>query len=68
MGYPDLVEFLEQERRRQGVTREKLEEKSGISASTITKWTRRENKPQLEAFILVMRALGYEITLKRRKK
>lgn len=68
MGYPDLVEFLEQERRRQDMTRERLEELSGVSASTVTKWTRRENKPQLEAFTLVMRALGYEIALKRRKK
>ena len=64
----DYVDFMEQERRRQGLSRDKLEELSGISASTITKWARGENKPQLEPYILVMRALGYDVKLQRRGK
>jgi len=64
----EYIDFMEQERRRQGLSREKLEELSGVNASTFIKWVRGENKPQLEPYILVMRALGYDLTLKRRKK
>ena len=64
----DYVDFMEQERRRQGLSRDKLEELSGISASTFTKWAQGQTKPQLEPYILVMRALGYDVKLQRRKK
>ena len=63
----DYVDFMEKERLRQGITRDELERMSGISASTFTKWARGENKPQLEPYILVMRALGYEIVARRKK-
>lgn len=43
----EFVEFMESERRRQNISREKLEEMTGVSASAITKWSRGENKPQL---------------------
>lgn len=65
MQYSNLITFLEEERRRQNITRKKLEELSGVSASTVTKWTRGEAKPQLEPFVEVMRALGFEIGLRR---
>jgi len=67
MGYRSFVSFMESERLRQGITRDELEKLSGISASTFTKWARGENKPQLEPYILVMRALGYEIVVRRKK-
>jgi len=41
----EYIDFMEHERRRQGLSREKLEELSGVNASTFTKWARGENKP-----------------------
>lgn len=65
MQYSDLITFLEEERRRQGIPRKKLAEQSGVSSSAFTKWSRGENKPQLEAFVMCMEALGFEIGLRR---
>lgn len=68
MEFHDFVNFMESERKKQHISREKLEELSGVNASTFLKWVRGENKAQLEPFMMVMRALGYDVVLKRRKK
>jgi len=67
MEFSDYINFMESERKRQHMTREQLEEKSGVSASTFLKWVRGVNKAQLEPFVLVMRALGYDVVLRRKK-
>lgn len=67
MEFSDYINFMESERKRQHLSREQLEEKSGVRASTFLKWVRGVNKAQLEPFVMVMRALGYDLVLRRKK-
>ena len=68
MNIADIIEPIEQEREKQGITIKELTRHAGIGCATYKHWKSRMVTPQLVAVSLVMDVLGLEIIVQKKVK
>ena len=61
-----IVDEIEYERKRQGVTITELSERSSIAKSTYYQWIEKKKTPGLSALACVLRVLGLRLRITRK--
>ncbi len=61
----ELGDFVRGERKRQGLTQQQLANKSGVGLNFVYQLEKNKPSVQLDSLNLVLRALGYSVSVKR---
>lgn len=66
MTQDEILRIVDQERRRRHMTRQQLEQASGISSETVRAWQYGKSSPTLSYLVPVLDALGLEVRVARK--
>ena len=63
MSVEEIIDRIDEERERQGLTVTEMCEKARLNGKTFYTWRRGRNAPTVVALILMLDALGLELTI-----